>query len=249
VSKPFSFLPKCSSPNSKSSCLWSRFRSFVAHFRLSASGETLLPLCFFPLCGLLWAFLPGRVFPSLVLTKGGRAGACNWQNGSTDLDPFFGSEEKGKEGHQRKLSTSFPRQKYENEKIREEGGEGQKGHLETLIAFAHLRRGEGEERSERASLSFLIKTKKKRTRPRVRRHYPPDLSISLSGGKETNRDPLSSGERSGKSSGLKSECASMAVVRAAANHRDTPNCSLTRLDIGKRMGCRQRSPGKGYQRG
>jgi hypothetical protein len=43
--------------------------------------------------------------------------------------------------------------------------------------------------------------------------------------------------------------ASMAVVRAAANHRGAPNCSLTRLDIGKWMGCRQRSPGKGYQRG
>jgi hypothetical protein len=42
-------------------------------------------------------------------------------------------------------------------------------------------------------------------------------------------------------SGLKSGRASMAVVRAAANHRGAPNCSLTRLDIGKWMGCRQRS--------
>jgi hypothetical protein len=49
------------------------------------------------------------------------------------------------------------------------------------------------------------------------------------------------GERSGKSSGLKSGRASMAVVHAAANHRGAPNCSLTRLDIGKWMGCRQRS--------
>jgi hypothetical protein len=36
------------------------------------------------------------------------------------------------------------------------------------------------------------------TRPRVRRHYPPDLSISLSGGKETNRDPLSRASEAGK---------------------------------------------------
>ena len=31
-------------------------------------------------------------------------------------------------------------------------------------------------------------------RPRVRRDYPPDLSISISGGKETNRDSLSKGD-------------------------------------------------------
>lgn len=33
-----------------------------------------------------------------------------------------------------------------------------------------------------------------RGRPRVRRDYPPNLSISISGGKETNRDSLSKGD-------------------------------------------------------
>lgn len=37
------------------------------------------------------------------------------------------------------------------------------------------------------------------TRPQVERQYPPNLSILISGGKETNRDSLSSGERSGRS--------------------------------------------------
>ena len=36
-------------------------------------------------------------------------------------------------------------------------------------------------------------------RPQVERQYPPNLSILISGGKETNRDSLSSGERSGRS--------------------------------------------------
>ena len=35
--------------------------------------------------------------------------------------------------------------------------------------------------------------------PRIRRDYPLNLSISVSGGKETNRDFLSSGERNGMS--------------------------------------------------
>lgn len=36
-------------------------------------------------------------------------------------------------------------------------------------------------------------------RPQVRQEYPLNLSISIRGGKETNEDSLSSGERSGKS--------------------------------------------------
>lgn len=36
-------------------------------------------------------------------------------------------------------------------------------------------------------------------RPQVRRGYPLSLSISISGGKETNKDSLSNGERTGKS--------------------------------------------------
>ncbi|MED6154132.1 hypothetical protein PIB30_109064 [Stylosanthes scabra] len=36
-------------------------------------------------------------------------------------------------------------------------------------------------------------------RPQVRRGYPLSLSISISGGKETNKDSPSNGERTGKS--------------------------------------------------
>jgi len=42
------------------------------------------------------------------------------------------------------------------------------------------------------------------TRPRVGRGHPPDLSISLGGGEETNRDSPSNGERNGRSSDLES---------------------------------------------
>ena len=41
-------------------------------------------------------------------------------------------------------------------------------------------------------------------RPQVRRDHPLNLSISISGGKETNQDSLSNGERSGNSSGVES---------------------------------------------
>ena len=37
------------------------------------------------------------------------------------------------------------------------------------------------------------------TRPQVKRGYPLSLSISISGGKETNKDSPSNGERTGKS--------------------------------------------------
>ncbi|WZY99519.1 hypothetical protein YC2023_071848 [Brassica napus] len=40
---------------------------------------------------------------------------------------------------------------------------------------------------------------KSSTRPHVRRDHPLSLSISISGGKETNKDSLSNGERTGKS--------------------------------------------------
>ena len=40
--------------------------------------------------------------------------------------------------------------------------------------------------------------------PQIRWEYPLNLSILISGGKETNKDSLSSGEWSGKSSNLKS---------------------------------------------
>ncbi|WZY94027.1 hypothetical protein YC2023_066356 [Brassica napus] len=40
---------------------------------------------------------------------------------------------------------------------------------------------------------------KSSTRPQVRRDHPLSLSISISGGKETNKDSLSNAERTGKS--------------------------------------------------
>ena len=41
-------------------------------------------------------------------------------------------------------------------------------------------------------------------RPQIRRDYPLNLSISISGGKETNQDSPSNGERTGNSSNFKS---------------------------------------------
>lgn len=38
-----------------------------------------------------------------------------------------------------------------------------------------------------------------RTRPQVKRDHPLSLSISISGGKETNKDSPSNGERTGNS--------------------------------------------------
>ena len=49
-------------------------------------------------------------------------------------------------------------------------------------------------------LHNLIKIKQ----PQIIQDYPPNLSISLSGGKENNCDSPSSGERRGKSSDWKS---------------------------------------------
>ena len=40
--------------------------------------------------------------------------------------------------------------------------------------------------------------------PQIRRGYPPNLSISISGGRATNQDSPSNGERSGKSSSRQS---------------------------------------------
>ena len=40
------------------------------------------------------------------------------------------------------------------------------------------------------------------TLPEIRRDYPLNLSILVSGGKETNQDSLSNGERTGKSPAL-----------------------------------------------
>ena len=70
--------------------------------------------------------------------------------------------------------------------------------------------------------------------PQIRQDYPLNLSILISGGKETNKDSLSNGEWSGNSSNLKSPGATLA------------NCSLE-----KRFLCRTLSKffGTRHQRG
>lgn len=57
-------------------------------------------------------------------------------------------------------------------------------------------------------------------RSQIRQDYPLNLSILISGGKETNKDSLSNGEWSGKSSNLKSLGATSA------------NCSLKKAVLG-----------------
>jgi hypothetical protein len=54
---------------------------------------------------------------------------------------------------------------------------------------------------------FCIKNSLKKylqSAPEIKQEHPLNLSISVSGGKETNKDCLSSGERTGKSSKCKS---------------------------------------------
>ncbi|CAN4123483.1 unnamed protein product [Withania somnifera] len=51
-----------------------------------------------------------------------------------------------------------------------------------------------------------------RPRPRVGRDYPPSLSISISGGKETYKDSLSNGERTGNSPALESGGSAVRIV-------------------------------------
>ena len=62
--------------------------------------------------------------------------------------------------------------------------------------LAHRARGPYSAAIDR---SITTTTKKNVFRPQIRRDYPPDLSILISGGKENNRDSPSSGERTGKS--------------------------------------------------
>ena len=51
--------------------------------------------------------------------------------------------------------------------------------------------------------------------PQLRRDHPPNLSILISGGRETNWDSPSSGERSGKSSSMQS----LAMLPANCGHQ------------------------------
>ena len=66
--------------------------------------------------------------------------------------------------------------------------------------------------------------------PQVRQEHPLNLSILLSGGKETNQDSPSSGERSGKSPTCKSgTCPRIVVYRSAL--RSGPGPSSLERDV------------------
>lgn len=70
--------------------------------------------------------------------------------------------------------------------------------------------------------------------PQIRQDYPLNLSILISGGRETNKDSLSNGEWSGKSSNLKS------LVETPAN------CSLENCFRNRAL---PKFLGKGHRRG
>ncbi|KAL4082287.1 hypothetical protein QTP88_030103 [Uroleucon formosanum] len=59
--------------------------------------------------------------------------------------------------------------------------------------------GAGSSRDREDDRTRPFRGSKSRNKVSIRRDYPPDLSILISGGKENNRDSPSSGERTGKS--------------------------------------------------
>ena len=58
--------------------------------------------------------------------------------------------------------------------------------------------------SARDDVASTLGFNQSNVRPQLERDNPLNLSISISGGKETNKDSLSNGERSGNSSGCQS---------------------------------------------
>lgn len=131
-----------------------------------------------------------------------------WKKGK----PFYRPEgERGKKAKRPGRSQGSAREKGKAGPVNRKSGKGKK-------------RGGGKKNPSPSSSSHSPKL-----RPRVGREHPLDLSISLSGGKETNRDPLSNGERSGESSGLES-----------GGPRAFPNCGLEGRR--RRAGARGPSP-------
>ena len=72
------------------------------------------------------------------------------------------------------------------------------GRQKQLLDFNVWRIGweceDGDNRLKRSLVNFFSRPEGIPYRPRVRRDYPPNLSILISGGKETNRDSLSKGD-------------------------------------------------------
>ena len=63
--------------------------------------------------------------------------------------------------------------------------------------------------------------------PQIRQDYPLNLSILISGGKETNKDSPSNGEWSGKSSSLKSPL--LATANCSLEKRFQVGCAVLKL--------------------
>ena len=63
--------------------------------------------------------------------------------------------------------------------------------------------------------------------PQIRQDYPLNLSILISGGKETNKDSLSNGEWSGTSSNLKSPL--LATANCSLEKRFQGGCAVLKL--------------------
>ena len=74
---------------------------------------------------------------------------------------------------------------------------------------------------------FLRKTQKSIFWPQIRRDYPLNLSILISGGKETNKDSPSNGEWSGNSSSLKSPL--LATANCSLEKRFQAGCFVLKL--------------------
>ena len=83
---------------------------------------------------------------------------------------------------------------------REAESRGHAGRTVRLALPSPLPRGKGK--CSRGSARSLLPWRV--FGPQIRRGYPPNLSISISGGRATNQDSPSNGERSGKSSSRQS---------------------------------------------
>ena len=100
-----------------------------------------------------------------------------------------------------KPGTSLRRRWFGEGPPRLPGSSGSRGRVSlSSLPAAVPRRKEGRERREPPL----------RLRPQLERDDPLNLNISISGGRETNQDSLSNGERSGKSSGFQSPAAGSA---------------------------------------
>ena len=96
------------------------------------------------------------------------------------------------------------------------------------VPFSCVRRGRLEMGDgSRSGGSFLPE-------PQIRRDHPLNLSISISGGRETNQDSPSNGERSGKSSSLKSPV--LVCRRIVAGRGSRARAGAVKVDLERHVG-------------